>query len=181
MAKVEIGRDLMVKHGYIKNDFDAEKGAAPEFLEQAAKKTSVLWEQGWLMDLTSELDRLHESAESYYMGGDYRCAETVMKVILENFETGMPETIWNLASGLPGGIGGSGCVCGALAGGSMALGLFFGRKGPEDREIPRSMALSRELHDIFKAKHKVACCRVLIREVRGWIARAPAEMREDHG
>ena len=117
------------------------------------------------MDLTSELERLRESAESYYMGGDFRCAETVMKVILENFETEMPETIWNLASGLPGGIGGSGCVCGALAGGSMALGLFFGRKGPEDREVPKSMALSRELHDIFKAKHKVACCRVLIKKI----------------
>jgi len=44
------------------------------------------------MDLTSELERLREGAESYYMGGDFRCAETVMKVILENFETEMPES-----------------------------------------------------------------------------------------
>ena len=96
------------------------------------------------------------------------------------FDAGMPETIWNLASGLPGGIGGSGCVCGALAGGSMALGLFFGRKGPEDREVPRSLALSRELHDIFKAKHKVACCRVLIKKFVVGSARTQAELCEDH-
>jgi C_GCAxxG_C_C family probable redox protein len=118
------------------------------------------------MDMTSELQRLRESAESYYLSGDFRCAETVMKVILENFETEMPECIWNMASGFPGGIGGSGCVCGALAGGTMALGMFFGRTGPEDKAVPRSMQLSHELHDIFKANHKGTCCRVLIKRLQ---------------
>jgi hypothetical protein len=28
----------MVSHGYIKNDFDVQKWAAPEFLEEAAKE-----------------------------------------------------------------------------------------------------------------------------------------------
>ena len=28
----------MLSHGYIKNDFDVQKWAAPEFLEQAAKE-----------------------------------------------------------------------------------------------------------------------------------------------
>ena len=37
---VEIGKDFMVSHGYIKNDFDVHEWAAPEFLEQAA--TEVL-------------------------------------------------------------------------------------------------------------------------------------------
>ncbi len=35
---VEIGKDFMVSHGYIKNDFDVHEWAAPEFLEQAAKE-----------------------------------------------------------------------------------------------------------------------------------------------
>ena len=35
-AMVNIGKNFMLKHGYIKNDFDVDKWAAPEFLEQAA-------------------------------------------------------------------------------------------------------------------------------------------------
>ena len=34
----------MLSHGYIENDFDVQKWAAPEFLEQAAKE---LLEQQW--------------------------------------------------------------------------------------------------------------------------------------
>jgi ABC-type nitrate/sulfonate/bicarbonate transport system substrate-binding protein len=38
LTSVEIGKDFMVSHGYIKHDFDVQKWAAPEFLEQAAKE-----------------------------------------------------------------------------------------------------------------------------------------------
>jgi len=38
LAAVEIGKDFMRSHGYIKHDFDVHKWAAPEFLEQAAKE-----------------------------------------------------------------------------------------------------------------------------------------------
>ena len=44
LASVEFGKDFMLKHGYIKNDFDVRKWAAPEFAEQAAKE---LLEAGW--------------------------------------------------------------------------------------------------------------------------------------
>jgi hypothetical protein len=43
-VSVEIGKDFMLSHGYIKNDFDVKKWAAPEFLEQAAKE---LLEERW--------------------------------------------------------------------------------------------------------------------------------------
>jgi len=38
LVSVEIGKDFMVKHDYIKNDFDVHEWAAPEFLEAAAKE-----------------------------------------------------------------------------------------------------------------------------------------------
>jgi ABC-type nitrate/sulfonate/bicarbonate transport system substrate-binding protein len=38
LVSVEIGKDFMLSHGYIKHDFDVQKWAAPEFLEQAAKE-----------------------------------------------------------------------------------------------------------------------------------------------
>jgi ABC-type nitrate/sulfonate/bicarbonate transport system substrate-binding protein len=44
LAAIEIGKDFMLSHGYIKNDFDVSKWAAPEFLEQAAKE---LIEERW--------------------------------------------------------------------------------------------------------------------------------------
>ena len=40
LVSVEIGKDFMLSHGYIKNDFDVQKWAAPEFLEQAAQGTA---------------------------------------------------------------------------------------------------------------------------------------------
>ena len=44
IACVEIGKNFMLKNGYIKNDFDVKKWAAPEFLEQAVKE---LVEERW--------------------------------------------------------------------------------------------------------------------------------------
>ena len=38
LASVEIGKDFMLSHDYIKNDFDVQQWAAPEFLEQAAEE-----------------------------------------------------------------------------------------------------------------------------------------------
>jgi ABC-type nitrate/sulfonate/bicarbonate transport system substrate-binding protein len=43
MEAIKIGKDFMSSHGYIKNDFDVDKWAEPEFLEQAA--TEVLKEE----------------------------------------------------------------------------------------------------------------------------------------
>ena len=44
MARIEVGKNFMLSHGYIKNDFDVQKWAAPQFLEQAAKE---LVEEQW--------------------------------------------------------------------------------------------------------------------------------------
>ena len=38
LAMVNIGKEFMLKQGYIKNDFDVNKWAAPEFFEQAASE-----------------------------------------------------------------------------------------------------------------------------------------------
>jgi hypothetical protein len=52
MAQIEIGKDFMLKHGYIKNDFDVYKWARPEFLEQAAKE---LLEERWRKETSAKL------------------------------------------------------------------------------------------------------------------------------
>lgn len=46
LASVGIGKDFMLKHGYIKNDFDVNEWAAPEFLEAAAMELiNERWEK----------------------------------------------------------------------------------------------------------------------------------------
>jgi len=52
LASVEIGKNFMLSHGYIKNDFDVNEWAAPEFLEQAARE---LLEEEWKKRTTSKL------------------------------------------------------------------------------------------------------------------------------
>jgi ABC-type nitrate/sulfonate/bicarbonate transport system substrate-binding protein len=52
LVSVEIGKDFMLSHGYIKNDFDVKKWAAPEFLECAAKE---LLEEQWKKVTTAKL------------------------------------------------------------------------------------------------------------------------------
>ena len=52
MACIEIGKDFMLKQGYIKNDFNVQKWAAPEFMEQAAKE---LIEEQWKKKTTDKL------------------------------------------------------------------------------------------------------------------------------
>ncbi|MGB5263810.1 MAG: hypothetical protein WBN28_09440, partial [Lutimonas sp.] len=54
MQCIKIGKDFMLKHGYIKNDFDVNKWARPEFLEQAA--TQVLKEE-WEKRSWSKLEK----------------------------------------------------------------------------------------------------------------------------
>jgi len=47
----------MLSHGYIKNDFDVNKWAAPEFLETAAKQ---LLEERWKLVTSAKLPEATE-------------------------------------------------------------------------------------------------------------------------
>jgi ABC-type nitrate/sulfonate/bicarbonate transport system substrate-binding protein len=61
LVSVEIGKDFMVSHGYIKNNFDVHKWASPEFLEQAARD---LLEKQWKKVTTSKLPEAAASLAS---------------------------------------------------------------------------------------------------------------------
>lgn len=92
-----------------------------------------------------------------------------MSAIRDNFELDVPKEVIAMSSGMAVGIGRSGCACGALNGGVMALGMFFGRTepaGPQDPTVLKCMALTHELHDWFREAtgKNSTCCRVLTRE-----------------
>jgi ABC-type nitrate/sulfonate/bicarbonate transport system substrate-binding protein len=61
LVSVGIGKDFMLSHGYIKNDFDVQEWAAPEFLEQAARE---LLEEEWQKQTTAKLPKAAEALAS---------------------------------------------------------------------------------------------------------------------
>ena len=89
------------------------------------------------------------------------CSESVIYAIKKNFELDMSDDAIAMSSGFPWGLGGGGCICGALAGATMCIGYFFGRKTPGDSKVNRCFKLSNEIHDFFKEYCGATCCRVL--------------------
>ncbi len=109
--------------------------------------------------------QVRATAEKYYRDGDFYCSEAVVKTIRDAFGLEFDDSVIAMASGFPVGIGGSGCTCGAVIGGVMALGMVFGRTQAKDERVNKAMALSKELHDQFRANHKSLCCRVLTKNL----------------
>ncbi|MGL5614632.1 MAG: C-GCAxxG-C-C family protein [Sarcina sp.] len=108
-----------------------------------------------------DVKKVREQAEKYYRDGDYFCSEAIVKTIKDAFELDFSDDIIKLASGFPVGMGRSGCTCGAVSGGVMALGMVAGRTEGKDPQVEKTMALSKELHDRFRESRKSICCRVL--------------------
>ena len=114
------------------------------------------------------LKKVQKDAEDSYRGGFF-CCEAVMHAIRSNFEIDVPKEVIGMASAMSVGAGRSGCMCGALNGGILALGMVFGRTeplGPKDPDVNKCMSYSNELHNWFKENNKknAVCCRVLTRE-----------------
>jgi len=112
-----------------------------------------------------DLAEVRATAEKYYRDGDFYCSEAVVKTIKDAFVLDYDDSVIALASGFPIGIGRSGCTCGAVTGGVMALGMVFGRTQPRDERVNKALALAKELHDEFRNNHKSLCCRVLTKDL----------------
>ena len=98
-------------------------------------------------------------AEELYRSGKYHCAEAVLEVARRHFAPEMPESIVGTVSGFGGGSS-SGCICGAVSGGTVALGLVLADK----KETTR---LTKELHTWFKEKYGVTCCKTIRQTHKG--------------
>jgi len=105
--------------------------------------------------------KIRKDAEESFKRGDYFCSEAIVSSIKNNFEIPMPDEMIAMASGFPIGIGKSKCVCGAVSGGVMCLGYFFGRTTGGDSKVQNTLKLANELQESFKNNHKVLCCKVL--------------------
>ena len=105
------------------------------------------------------------NAEELYKNGLFYCSEAVLKAVIEGFEIKAPHHVIAMASGFPVGIGGAECTCGAISGGVMAIGYFFGRSEGGSPEVKKSMQLSKELYDRFISRNKCSCCKALTKNM----------------
>ncbi|MBS6508753.1 MAG: C_GCAxxG_C_C family protein [Paraclostridium bifermentans] len=108
------------------------------------------------------VSEIRKTAEGYFERGEFFCSEAVVKTI--NDELGKPfsDEVTKLASGFPIGVGKSGCLCGAVSGGVMALGMVYGRCHGEAMHEDM-FKHAADLHDRIKELYKSTCCRVMTR------------------
>ena len=92
-------------------------------------------------------------AEALYRSGKYHCAEAVLETMRRHFAPDTPEGVVASVSGFGGGSG-SGCICGAVAAGTVALGMVL-----QDKKATSHM--TKELHAWFKEKYGATCCKVI--------------------
>ena len=90
-----------------------------------------------------------QRARTLFESRELLCSEAIVCALAEAFGGELtPERAKALASPFPEGLGGSGCVCGALSGGTLGLGAYLSASLPR-RKVRQA---ARELHDAFKAE-----------------------------
>ncbi len=104
-------------------------------------------------------------ARAHFESRSYMCAESVLLALNRELDGGLKEGhAVALAAPFSEGMGASGCTCGALSGGILAVGLFTGN-GQAYRHRRRSRKFANQLHREFTTQFGSACCRVLCRKV----------------
>lgn len=98
-------------------------------------------------------------AGEYFKEG-HNCSESIFLAYRDMLFPKLDKDLVMLATGFGGGLGESGCTCGALTGSVMVLGLLQGRTFPDDDRY-RAYNLAHEFHNKFKGNFKTTCCRVL--------------------
>lgn len=112
------------------------------------------------MVTTVSLSKIQEDAENQFRQGNFYCSEAVVYSIRENIDKNMPIELISSASGFPIGIGRSKCVCGAVSGGILTLGYFFGRTTGKDPKVNKTLDLAFELQENFRQNHGCLCCHI---------------------
>lgn len=104
-----------------------------------------------------------ERARNLFATRQMHCSEAVLVALNRSLGGGL-ETFQALALAGPfsEGVSGSGCMCGALGGALMALGLFIGGTQPLQRRGKVRRAAERLTAD-FKARTGGPCCRIISR------------------
>jgi C_GCAxxG_C_C family probable redox protein len=140
------------------------------------------------MDKKSQVSK---TAFEYHQSG-FHCAEAVAKAFMEVYGSGSDPTVPKVASAFGGGIGRTQKeLCGALAGGFIALGYLHGRSEATDN-WDELADMTAELRQKFELQHGTTRCSALLeafgpqenmlrcKQLTGEVARMLAEIHEAH-
>ncbi len=95
-------------------------------------------------------------AKEKYMQG-FHCSEMVLYTIGTAFVEDFDPRMQRIATPFGGGIAERGDICGALAGGLMAVGLKYGRVGLDESQAT-AWRLAGEYYDRFKDAFSATSC-----------------------
>jgi C_GCAxxG_C_C family probable redox protein len=112
------------------------------------------------------LDQVQAEAEELFRSGTYFCSEAVLQTINELLGKPYSPDIVKMASSFPIGMGKAQCLCGAVSGGQMALGIVYGRVEGEPMQ-DKMFEVAKGLHDYVVDEYKSTCCRVITRQWKG--------------
>ncbi|ADO76601.1 C-GCAxxG-C-C family protein [Halanaerobium praevalens] len=127
-----------------------------------------------MLKKSEKIAETRKTAEDYFRRGDYFCSEAVITTINNALGQPFDPAIVKMASGFPIGIGKSKCLCGAVSGGVMALGLAYGREKP-GAEMPDSFPNNAALHNYIINTYGSTCCRVLTKDFPDFKSEARAK------
>lgn len=116
------------------------------------------------MVTTVDYQQIIDDALSVFHNG-FACSESVIYSLRKNFGwDGLSDDAIAMSTGFPWGLGGVGCLCGAVAGGAMCLGYVFGRRTPGDPCAARCQQLTCEYAQKVQQELGATCCGTLIAE-----------------
>lgn len=113
--------------------------------------------------MNQDLIMLSRNKAGEYFKQGFNCSESLFRAYLDILPNDFSPEVARIASTFGGGLGRSGCSCGALTGAELVLGMLVGRDTNAD-DLDRIYELSGELHNRFKDKFGSTCCRVLNKE-----------------
>lgn len=121
--------------------------------------------------------KIKEESEEFFRSGTFFCSEAVVTVLNNYLGQPYPPEVVKLASGFPIGMGKAGCLCGAVSGGQMALGIVYGRIQGEAMQ-DKMFEIAKGLHDHIIKEYGSCCCRVMTRKWKGDDFKSPE--RKEH-
>jgi C_GCAxxG_C_C family probable redox protein len=108
------------------------KAAVSIFLASAVKPSDQSQADATAAGMSDEEDPVALRSGALFASGMY-CAESVLQAVAEAYGE-RNSVIPRIATGFCGGVSRTAGMCGALAGGIMALGILTGRSTPQDRK-----------------------------------------------
>ena len=96
-------------------------------------------------------------AVDYFKNG-YSCSESIAQAAVDLGLTN--KDLVSVATSFSGGMS-SGCLCGAVAGAQMIIGLLYGKY-----KNNTARAKAKEFYDKFTSVHKITCCKVLTKDFK---------------